>query len=72
MPRFGPIKRQDLIHLLKQVGFAGPYSGGRHQFMVKGNITLRIPNPHQSDIGKDLLMRILRQAGIDKNDWEKL
>jgi hypothetical protein len=40
--------------------------------MVKGNITLRIPNPHQSDIGKDLLMRILRQAGIDKNDWEKL
>ncbi|MEA2176435.1 MAG: hypothetical protein QOD00_4027 [Blastocatellia bacterium] len=72
MPRFGPIKRQDLIRLLKQVGFAGPYSGGRHQFMVKGNITLRIPNPHQSDIGKDLLMRILRQAGIDKNDWEKL
>jgi predicted RNA binding protein YcfA (HicA-like mRNA interferase family) len=72
MPRFGPIKRQDLIRLLKQVGFAGPYSGGRHQFMVKGDVTLRIPNPHQSDIGKELLMRILRQAGIDKNDWEKL
>jgi predicted RNA binding protein YcfA (HicA-like mRNA interferase family) len=72
MPRFGPIKRQDLIRLLKQVGFAGPYSGGRHQFMIKGDITLRIPNPHQSDIGKELLMRILRQAGIDKNEWEKL
>jgi predicted RNA binding protein YcfA (HicA-like mRNA interferase family) len=72
MPRFGPIKRQDLIRLLKQLGFAGPYSGGRHQFMVKGDVTLRIPNPHQSDIGKELLMRILRQAKIDKNEWEKL
>jgi predicted RNA binding protein YcfA (HicA-like mRNA interferase family) len=72
MLRFGPIKRQDLIRLLKQLGFAGPYSGGRHQFMVKGDVTLRIPNPHQSDIGKELLMRILRQAKIDKNEWEKL
>ena len=36
------------------------------------NLTLRIPNPHQTDIGKELLSRILRQAGISKSDWEKL
>jgi hypothetical protein len=40
--------------------------------MLKDEITLHIPNPHQSDIGKELLGRILRQAGIDRNDWEKL
>ena len=54
------------------MGFEGPYSGGKHQFMVKGDITIRIPNPHQADIGRELLHRILHQAGISKDDWEKL
>ncbi len=72
MPRFGPIKRKDLIRYLKQLGFEGPFSGGKHPFMIKENITLRIPNPHQGDIGKELLARILRQAQVDKHDWETL
>jgi len=37
--------------------------------MVKENISLTIPNPHQKEIGPDLLSRILRQAGIDRKDW---
>ena len=40
--------------------------------MVKDDITIRIPNPHQTDIGRELLLRILRQAGISRDDWEKL
>ena len=72
MPRFGPIKRKDLIRYLKKEEFEGPYSGGKHQFMIKGDITLRIPNPHQSDIGKGLLERILRQANISKEKWQNL
>ncbi len=72
MPQFGPIKRNELVRYLKQVGFEGPYSGGKHQFMVKGDRTLRIPNPHRSDIGKELLARILRQAGVPKDEWEAL
>ncbi len=61
-----------MIRHLKQFGFEGPYSGGKHQFMVKGDVTLRIPNPHQTDIGRELLTRILRQAGITKEEWERL
>jgi predicted RNA binding protein YcfA (HicA-like mRNA interferase family) len=72
MPRFGPIKRRDLIRYLGQLGFEGPYSGGKHQFMIRGEITLRLPNPHRSDIGKKLLARILRQAGISREEWEEL
>lgn len=72
MPRFGPIKRRTLIRYLREAGFEGSYSGGKHQFMIKGDISLRIPNPHQSDIGKELLARILRHAEIDRDDWEKL
>jgi hypothetical protein len=30
-----------------------------------------VPNPHQGDIGKDLLARILRQGGISRDEWEK-
>jgi phosphoenolpyruvate carboxylase len=40
--------------------------------MQKDDVTVRIPNPHQGDISRDLLARILRQAGIEKSDWEKL
>ena len=72
MPSFGPIKRKDLIRNLKHLGFEGPYSGGKHQFMVLGDITIRIPNPHQKDIGKELLGKILRQASITKAAWDKL
>ena len=72
MPPFGPVKRKDLLRYLKRFGFVGPYSGGKHSFMLKGDITIRVPNPHHADIGKELLARILRQAGISKDDWEKL
>lgn len=40
--------------------------------MVKGEIKLVIPNPHHGDISRDLLAKILRQGGIDKEEWEKL
>jgi len=40
MPPFGPIKRKLFVKYLKQVGFTGPYSGGRHQFMIKNDITI--------------------------------
>ena len=39
--------------------------------MVRADVTLRIPNPHRGDIGKDLLSRILGQGRIDREAWEK-
>ena len=72
MPTLGPVKRRKLIYNLSKLGFQGPFSGGKHQFMVKDDCTVRIPNPHRSDIGKDLLIRILKQAGISRANWEKL
>ena len=72
MPALRPIKRNDLINYLKQLGFSGPYSGGKHQFMIKSQLRLTLPNPHQSDIGINLLSKILKQAGITKQEWEKL
>lgn len=72
MPPINPIKRKVLIRYFRRLGFDGPYSGGNHQFMAKDALTIRIPNPHQGDISKELLIRILKQAGIERQDWEKL
>lgn len=72
MPNLGPIKRKELIRYMRQLGFIGPYSGSKHQFMVKNNLRVRIPNPHKIDIGKNLLNRILKEAEIDKSEWEVL
>ena len=72
MPVLGPISRRDLIRCLRDLGFDGPYGGGKHQYMVKYQLKLALPNPHQGEITRELLIRILRQAGIEKSDWEKL
>ena len=72
MPRLGPIGRDELVKYLRALGFEGPYSGSKHQFMIKGEVLLRIPNPHQKDIGKELLSRILKQAKISRDIWEKM
>ena len=72
MPPFGPIKRSALIRGLRKAGFDGPYSGGKHQYMVRGQIKLFIPNPHGGEIGRELLARILRQAEMPRDEWERL
>ena len=72
MPPFGPIHRRDLIRNLRRLGFEGPFSGGKHQFMVRRDVTVRIPNPHRGDIGVGLLARILRQAGVERAEWDSL
>lgn len=70
MPRLSPVSRRQLIQRLQQLGFEGPYTGGRHEFMLNEARRLILPNPHQGNISADLLVRILRQAGVSRDDWE--
>lgn len=44
MPRWTPCKRRDFIRKLRQLGFDGPYSGTRHQFMIYQYHRLAIPS----------------------------
>jgi len=69
MPKLGPVSRAKLIKRLRELGFDGPFSGGRHLFMSRGDIDVRIPNSHEGDISVDLLARILKQAGITRREW---
>ncbi len=67
------ISRKELIRRFKALGYSGPFSGGRHQFMKKGKQKIRIPNPHKSnDIHIGLVKEILRQSGISSNEWNSV
>ena len=70
MPRMISWKR--LIQNFRKLGFEGPYNGGRHLFMKKGALKIHIPSKHKGDISAGLVNEILRQAGIDKEEWDKL
>ena len=66
-----PLSRNELIRRFRVLGFTGPFSGGKHQFMVKGRLKVRIPNPHVGDIDVSLVREIILQAGIDAKTWDE-
>lgn len=68
MPPFGTISRRNLIAALRTASFEAPYSGGKHPFMVREGLRVRILNPHQGDISQNLLGRILQQARILRDE----
>ena len=49
MSQWTPCKRREFVHRLLKIGFDGPYSGTRHQFMVHRQHRLAIlSNPEYS------------------------
>ena len=70
MPRLVPVSRRELIRRLVALGFDGPYAGGRHEFLLRGDMRLILPNPHRGEISVDLLTRLLRQARVTREEWE--
>ena len=70
MPR--NISWRKFVQNFRKLGFDGPYSGGKHLFMKKESLKIHIPSKHKGDIGAGLVNEILRQTGIDKEQWDKL
>ena len=66
------ISRKELIRKFQALGYSGPFSGGKHQFMIKGTRKIRIPNPHGSgDINISLVKEIILQADISNDEWDR-
>ena len=49
-----PRRMLDTSRAEKEFGFEGPYGGGKHLYMIKGDLRLTVPNPHRKEIGMDL------------------
>ena len=63
MSRWVPCKRRDFIRRLKKLGFNGPFSGTRHQFMVYEKHRLAIPSNAEYSVPQ-LRMMIREVEGI--------
>lgn len=68
MLKITPIGRRELINKLRKLNFDGPFSATRHEYMIKGNHRVFIPNPHGGkDIGVPIIKAIIKQLDIDRN-----
>ncbi len=63
MSRWVPCKRRDFIRRLKKLGFNGPFSGTRHQFMVYEKHRLAIPSNAEYSVPQ-LRMMIREVEGV--------
>ena len=76
MTAWAPCKRRDFIKHLKNLGFYGPYSGTRHQFMIFENHRLAIPSNKEYSVPQVRMMlleveRILERK-ITSEEWNTL
>ncbi|HEY6271772.1 MAG TPA: hypothetical protein VIX19_07240 [Terriglobales bacterium] len=62
MSRWTPCKRAEFIRKLRRLGFDGPFSGTRHQFMVFKQKRLAIPSNAEHSVPQ--LRMMLREAGL--------
>jgi len=75
MTRWAPCKRLDFIRLRK-LGFDGPFSGTRHQFMIYEQYRLAIPS--RADYSVPQLRVMLREVediigrSISLEEWNEL
>ena len=60
MSRWTPCKRADFIRKLRRLGFDGPFSGMRHQFVVFAQKRLTIPS--NSEYSVPQLRTMIREA----------
>ena len=76
MSRWTPCKRREFIRRLRELGFVGPYSGARHQFMIYGQHRLAIPSDAEYSVPQlRLLIREIEDLigrEMTVNDWKRL
>lgn len=76
MSQWMPCKRRDFIRRLRKLGFDGPYSGTRHQFMIYEQHRLAIPSNAEYSVPQLRMMIreveniIGREIMVD--EWSKL
>ncbi len=76
MSQWHPCKRNDFIRRLRRLGFDGPYSGSRHQFLVLGSHRLTVPSNPEYSVPQ--LRMMLREAAdilgreITSDEWNNL
>jgi hypothetical protein len=76
MSQWTPCKRRDFIRRLRKIGFDGPYSGTRHQFMILGQHRLAIFTNSEFSVPQlRMMVREVQQIvgrDIHPDEWNNL
>jgi hypothetical protein len=76
MAAWRPLKRREFVRKLRGLGFDGPYSGTRHQFMVRGQFRQTIPSNAEYSVPqlKMLLRQVesILQRTVKLEEWDLL
>lgn len=70
MPKLPSLKPREVVKKLKKLGFVEHHQVGSHLTLKLPETKLRAVVPmHLKDIKKGTLLSLLREAGIDKEDF---
>ncbi|AVH69183.1 hypothetical protein NLP_0258 [Nostoc sp. 'Lobaria pulmonaria (5183) cyanobiont'] len=76
MSRWIPCKRRDFVKKLRWLGFDGPFSGTRHQFMVYGEYRLTIPSNDEYSVPQLRMMigevEVILEREITLEEWNSV
>ena len=76
MAAWRPLKRREFIRKLRDLGFDGPYSGTRHQFMTLRSHRQTIPTNSEYSVPQvRMLVRQVEsilQRSLSIAEWDKL
>ena len=76
MSRWRPCKRREFVRKLSCIGFDGPFSGTRHQFILFNDYRFAIPSNAEYSIHqvKFLLKEVegIIERNISLKEWEQL
>lgn len=76
MSGWAPCKRRDFLRRLRLLGFGGPFSGARHQFMVHATHRLAIPSNAEFSVPQLRVMireiEAILGRRISPDEWNSL
>lgn len=76
MAAWPPLKRREFIRKLRGLGFDGPCSGTRHQFMTLGTHRQTIPTNNEYSVPQVRMLvrqvKAILQRRLSIDEWHKL
>ena len=76
MSRWTPCRRGDFIRKLRRLGFDGPFTGTRHQFMVLSQKRLAVPSNAEYSVPQLRMMirevEAMARREVTSDDWNNL
>lgn len=67
-----PVSGKELIKIAKKLGFEVLRVKGSHHFLKKDNITTIIPIHNNRDLGDGLVLKILKDLELSKEEFQNL